>query len=309
MRLTHRHADGGLYSFVGPMKGKDPSTGEWREGIHYIARDDLKSRWTDLERWKERFTELPEPEFLELASLGGTDEEGEELASFSFILTEAEDVRHMLILAANHKSRDKRIEAVLRAQADMIMQGLHIRNMEEVPDMMGDIVAFHQKFGQEYLGKPRSLKSEGQGDDTIYHFRSKFMQEEKDEYDDEQSLLDEKIAKHDEQGIAHHLELQLDALIDLVYVVLGTAYLQYGAKIFNEGWRRVHYANMQKIRADMADEDATDSGRKKTFDIVKPKGWVAPSHLDLVEDHAHLIYRQPGTMVDASTVSSDTRRI
>lgn len=233
---------------------------------------------------------------------------------YSFRIEDAGDVRHMFLTASKVARREDQdyTAQVLLAQADMVIKGLHIRNLDEVPDFMGDIVAFHQKFGQEYLGKPRSLRSEGEGDDTIFDFRSKFMQEEKTEYDDEQEKLDEKVAKGDEQGIAKHLELQLDALVDLTYVVLGTAYLQFGAKIFNEAWRRVQEANMKKVRADRAEDGAIDSGRKPTFDIVKPRGWVAPSHLDLVEDHAHLIYRHPGqlhTSAQSDTIAGSTEGV
>lgn len=297
MRFTHRHADGGVYAYIGPMKGKHPDTGDWVDGVHYVCFDDRKPRWTDLERWNRRFRELERSdEVLTKTAAYKPIEEDEPVIVYSFRVEDAEDVRHMFIRALTVDSRDRRIDIMLQAQADMVINGLHQRNMDEVPDMMGDIVAFHQFFGQEYLGKPRSLTSEGQADDTVYHFRSKFMQEEKDEYDELQPDLDAKIKKYDEQGIAAALELQLDALVDLTYVVLGTAYLQFGSKIFNEAWRRVHHANMQKVRADQAQEGSTDSGRKPTFDIVKPKGWVAPNHIDLVEDHAHLIYRKEGSM-------------
>jgi predicted HAD superfamily Cof-like phosphohydrolase len=46
---------------------------------------------------------------------------------------------------------------------------------------------------------------------------------------------------------------------------------------FDEGWRRVHAANMSKVRA----TDATGK-RKSQWDVVKPEGWVAPTMEDLV---------------------------
>ncbi len=223
---------------------------------------------------------------------------------YNFNITDAGDVRHMMLTAAQVAGRRahqgdpdfKVIHNVLQAQADMVIKGLHVRDLEEAPDMMGDIVRFHQFFGQEYLGKPRDLKSEGKGDDTLYDFRVKFGKEELDEYIEVQEKLDDARARNDEDDIAKYLELQLDALVDQGYVLLGTAYLQFGAKIFNRAWARVHAANMKKVRADNAEEGAAESGRKPTFDIVKPKGWEAPDHTDLVADHAHRIYRQPGTV-------------
>jgi predicted HAD superfamily Cof-like phosphohydrolase len=92
----------------------------------------------------------------------------------------------------------------------------------------------------------------------------------------------------DPEVIIGALERQLDALVDSIYVKLGTAYLQFGADRFREAWRRVVVANMGKVRADAAVEGSTDSGREKKYDIVKPPGWTAPDHKDLVRDHEPL---------------------
>jgi predicted HAD superfamily Cof-like phosphohydrolase len=70
---------------------------------------------------------------------------------------------------------------------------------------------------------------------------------------------------------------QLDALVDLTYIAIGTARMQNWD--FAEAWRRVHTANMQKIRA----ERAADSKRGTTFDVVKPADWQAADISDLVE--------------------------
>ncbi len=73
------------------------------------------------------------------------------------------------------------------------------------------------------------------------------------------------------------LAKKFDALIDLVYVALGTAYL-HGFP-FDLGWRRVHEANMKKVRA----TNAAQSARNSTHDVVKPPGWTAPTLDDLVK--------------------------
>ena len=77
---------------------------------------------------------------------------------------------------------------------------------------------------------------------------------------------------------ADDLEEQFDALIDLVYVALGTAWM-LGVP-FGEGWSRVHRANMKKVRCD--DEFDPRSKRMHKFDVVKPEGWVSPDLSDLV---------------------------
>lgn len=137
-------------------------------------------------------------------------------------------------------------------------------------DPVRDIAEFHTKFHLEYDGKPRLLPA------ALSEFRVKFMAEEIEEYAESARADCDTPEEH-----ARELALQLDALVDEVYVVLGTAYL-HGFN-FREAWRRVHAANMAKVRA----ERASDSKRGSTFDVIKPPGWVAPDHSDLVADHAH----------------------
>ena len=124
-------------------------------------------------------------------------------------------------------------------------------------DLYDDIRMFHEKYQLEYNGPPRSLPEE------LARFRTNFMQEELTEYNGSHDLHDE-----------------LDALVDLVYVALGTAYL-HGFD-FNEAWRRVQSANMRKVRA----ERAGDSKRGSTYDVVKPPGWTPPDLSDLVVDRS-----------------------
>lgn len=123
--------------------------------------------------------------------------------------------------------------------------------------MMECISEFHEHFGLAYKESPRFL------DLDMSEFRIKFMQEELDEY---------KLARSDSD-----LEKQLDALVDLMYVALGTAYL-HGFDIM-EAFFRVHRANMTKVRVSRETEDL--STRKSQYDVVKPEGWVPPYLKDL----------------------------
>jgi len=123
--------------------------------------------------------------------------------------------------------------------------------------MFNDIKAFHTKFKLEYEGKPRTLPRD------LRNFRLDFLEEELSEY-----------AIASSHG---NLEDQLDALVDLVYVALGTAYMQ--GFDFEEAWRRVHEANMKKVRA----VDVKDSKRKSVYDVIKPEGWTPPDLSDLVK--------------------------
>jgi predicted HAD superfamily Cof-like phosphohydrolase len=119
------------------------------------------------------------------------------------------------------------------------------------------IKEFHVKFELEYKDKPRTLPLE------LRHFRIDFMEEE--------------LVEYIEASHSGNLEKQLDALVDLVYVALGTAHMQ--GFDFNEAFKRVHEANMKKIRA----TNAESSKRKSAFDVIKPPGWSPPDLSDLVK--------------------------
>jgi predicted HAD superfamily Cof-like phosphohydrolase len=122
---------------------------------------------------------------------------------------------------------------------------------------------FHKKFGVE----PKH-PIEWNEDDHL--FRLNFLREELIEYEEALDRLN--YGSEDSQTD------MLDALVDLVYVAMGTAYI-YGWD-FEEAFRRVHEANMQKIRA----QSANESKRGSSLDIVKPAGWKPPVLNDLVKE-------------------------
>lgn len=117
-------------------------------------------------------------------------------------------------------------------------------------DMWKDIIAFHLKFALLKRSNPGFVGNE------LSWFRIQFMQEELDEFIDAYQSGD--------------LAAAADALVDLVYVVLGTAYLM--GIPFNLCWNEVHKANMLKVRA----KRESESKRGSTYDVIKPEGWVAP---------------------------------
>ena len=143
--------------------------------------------------------------------------------------------------------------------------------------MFDDIKAFHEKFDLKYNGAPRWLPQD------LDHFRTGFLAEELAEYTTDDKTVQADIIRNVKRGTVIRpsdtppsLEKQLDALVDLVYVALGTAYL-HGFD-FDEAWRRVHAANMKKIRATLSEQSA----RGSIHDVVKPPGWTAPNLSDLV---------------------------
>lgn len=146
-------------------------------------------------------------------------------------------------------------------------------HLDEHFDPMRDVENFMTKFGQFYNGGPRMLPEE------LHNFRVGFSYEEHTEYAD--AWMTEEGMKTFPEHIAPNLETQLDSLVDKVYVDLGTAQL-HGFD-FREAWRRVHEANMKKVRAQSAEE----STRHSALDVVKPEGWEKPDHSDLVANHVH----------------------
>ena len=123
-------------------------------------------------------------------------------------------------------------------------------------DMFQMVADFHKKFGLEPTNQPDFPFEE------IWILKNNHMQEE----------LNEIRAA----AINGNLEEYFDGLIDIVYVALGAAYL--AGLPFEQGFLRVHQANMTKIRA-LRQED---SKRGSTYDIVKPPGFVAPTLTDLI---------------------------
>lgn len=283
--FTHRHADGGFYTLVGAQSGKHPESGEWLDGICYKGIDG-ELHWTTTDRWADRFEELPQSRFQKTETVKVEDDEDEVIASFIFNIDEIDDIRHMMITAGPGAGKKTEvaeyIKRVLKTQAEFISLGLHIRDTN-FPDLIGDVNAFHAKFKQvgEHYGVPRMLEPD------LFDFRVKFHNEETTEYSDEQVKLVDAYYRDDHREIVNSLELQLDALCDAVWVLLGTADLQFGKKVFYEAWRRVVRANMAKVLA-TEDPNAKDSGRDVKYDIRKPEGWTPPDHRDLVQDYLRI---------------------
>lgn len=127
-------------------------------------------------------------------------------------------------------------------------------------DLVADIAKFHAKFNipQRAEGQPI--------DPDLMRFRLKFLAEE---------LKEANIA-----AAKSDLPDFLDALVDLVYVAIGTAHV-FNLD-FQHAWRNVQDANMKKVNA----SDENPGKRGHSSDIVKPVDWKAPDHTDLftIED-------------------------
>lgn len=113
--------------------------------------------------------------------------------------------------------------------------------------MFDDVAEFHIKV----LGLEKPTEVSLISQEFIVE-RLRFMQEELTEFTDE--------------SWAGNMVGAADAIADLVYVALGTAW-QMGLPM-NGIWQAVHSANMKKQRG------ITKRGNK--IDAIKPEGWVGP---------------------------------
>lgn len=141
-----------------------------------------------------------------------------------------------------------------------------------------DVGEFHQKFGLHHFVQGPVPEI----DPDLMEFRIKFMQEELDEF---------------KEGVEEgdHAKM-FDALIDLVYVALGTAHFQ--GYPWQHGWDRVQAANMAKVRAKA---DGSDSKRGSAFDVVKPPGWTPPDIEGLLEQFGFKGAARAGTCPGCGT--------
>jgi len=155
-------------------------------------------------------------------------------------------------------------------------------------DFISDIKSLYDKFK---LANPGNVS--GFLTDDYSKMRIEFMLEELSEFSEAvgfNKLICQKLPTVS-NGEAADLESSLDALVDLMVVLLGTAYCMgflndvptsssgpTEKTIFEEAWRRVQNANLSKVRVKSASESKRGSG----FDLKKPEGWEAPKFKDLI---------------------------
>lgn len=141
------------------------------------------------------------------------------------------------------------------------------------PDNFQDVGAFHQKFGLPVSNRgnagPREVPTE------LLEFRIGFMLEELTEFCEGAGYKlwvtpEGVVLERQPDWNPDHAKM-FDALLDLAYVVFGTAHIE--GYPWQEGWNAVQAANISKVRAA---KDGSDSKRGSSFDVVKPEGWTAP---------------------------------
>lgn len=137
-------------------------------------------------------------------------------------------------------------------------------------DLFADVGEFHVKFSLPVFD-PKQPHKASRRDDAIQEiiaYRRGFLREELSEF--------ERAA---ENGDAAEM---LDALVDLVWVALGTAH--YLNLPFYHGWAEVKRANLSK---ELRREDDPLGKRGAVEKIKKPEGWEPPDHATVLALHDH----------------------
>lgn len=90
-------------------------------------------------------------------------------------------------------------------------------------------------------------------------------------------LLNEEFYETNDAFESNRPEEFVDGLIDIIVIAVGTLSLS-GVDV-QKAWDEVHRANMAKERG-------VKKGREQSggFDLIKPEGWVGPSHKDNLGD-------------------------
>ena len=122
--------------------------------------------------------------------------------------------------------------------------------------MFTEIEEFLRKMKIKQAASPRLL------DDAVMKKRYNHMIEEINEFAHSNAMSD--------------LDQCVDALVDVVYVALGTAAMMgLNEDHFEDCFERVHLANMEK-------KAVKEEGGHK-FGVVKPEGWEAPNFKGILE--------------------------
>lgn len=125
-----------------------------------------------------------------------------------------------------------------------------------------DVYEFHEKFDHLRGTKPRFLTQ------RKLQERLEFLSEELVEFAEACGFNPQTGQLEGKQDIAE----QADALVDLVYVAMGTAVMM--GLPWQQLWDDVQRANMSKVRG--------VGKRGHEVDCVKPEGWVGPKTLEIL---------------------------
>lgn len=150
--------------------------------------------------------------------------------------------------------------AVVRDFANKILEVV-LENQMNTHAM--DVKDFNKKFGLMIHDKPTHLTT------RKLRERIEFMYEELREFEDSAQAVDTVV---NGEAVYQDMEGMADALVDLVYVAIGTAVMM--GLPWQQLWDDVHRANMAKVLG------ATK--RNHRVDLMKPEGWVGPKTSEIL---------------------------
>ena len=159
-----------------------------------------------------------------------------------------------------YRNEDRQQEAgiCIMGEARKDREEMNLKEKIIESNLILDIDRFHKRFDfkkNNNIGIP--------DDDELVNFRTSFLMEELAEYTN--AIVKKDTAK------------ALDALVDIVYIALGTAWL-FNLP-FDKAWKEIQAANMKKVRA----KDKT--GKRGTkFDVIKPKEFKEPNIERIIEE-------------------------
>lgn len=141
-----------------------------------------------------------------------------------------------------------------------------------------DVYTFHKKFGLIAGARPQQLTQRKLKE------RVEFMLEELEEFATaselcigENKALDLEVGNLVGPTEGPNFADQADALIDLVYVAMGTAVMM--GLPWQQLWDDVQRANMSKVRG--------MTKRGHAVDVTKPEGWIGPDGESILFDHGY----------------------
>lgn len=164
-------------------------------------------------------------------------------------MTNIQQIEEALIKTLSHNPKEASPEGLQIMGLALLLQ------RSKYQSMFKDVLDFHNMLGYE----PNTTKK--RVTIPLQQFRDALLKEEFKEYMDAVKAGDK--------------EKQLDGLIDLIYVAIGTI-LVHGWD-GEAAWHRIQLANMAKIPG--IGKRTKDLG---VIDALKPPGWVAPDLKDLV---------------------------
>ena len=107
--------------------------------------------------------------------------------------------------------------------------------------------------------------------------------------DERIGFLQEELDEFKRAAEAQDMPKMFDALLDLVYVAMGTA-VHMGLP-WHEGWAEVQRSNMEKVKG--------MTKRNHGKDVMKPEGWVGPRLHAVLADYGYSFsdWTAPGGLV------------